>query len=119
MSDEELVRRAEYAMAHAVLPEVKDRVMRSSTFKAIAALEDAPPSEWEEGLLEEVIEDVIAVDRVRWMERGWWAASLAVGITGAFLLGWVMRPVPEPEPVQWDCTVKVGTLDEVECKGMQ
>lgn len=119
MSDEELIRRSEYALAHAILPEVKERAMRSSTFKAIAALEDVPPQEWEEGLLDEVIEDVIAVDRVRWTERGWWAAVLAVGVAGAFILGWSMKPVPEEEPVQWDCSVKVGTPDEVECKGVQ
>jgi hypothetical protein len=97
----------------------REKAMKSSTFKAIAALEDVPPKDWEEGLLDEVIEDVIAVDRVRWFERAVWLfVVLAVG-TGAFMAGWYLKPVPEQERIQWNCTVEGATLDEVECKGVQ
>lgn len=119
MSDEDFERQIMDAMEHAVSPEVRERAMRSSTFKAIAELEDVPPEQWDEDLLDEVIEDVIAVDRVRWFERAVWlfvALTLAVG---GYLLGWSMKPVPKPEPVQWNCDVKVGTLNEVECRGVQ
>jgi hypothetical protein len=119
MRDEEFEQRIEHAMVYAVLPEVKDRAMRSSTFKAIAELEDVPPEEWDEDLLDEVIEDVIAIDRVRWMERALWIfAVLSVG-AGAFLAGWHFKPVPEPEPVKWDCSVVIGSREQVKCTGMQ
>lgn len=102
-----------------LLPMQRDRAMRSSTFKAIAELEEVPPQDWEEGLLDEVIEDVIAVDRVRWFERAVWGfVVLFVGVS-AFLAGWFFKPVPEPEPIQWDCTVDVESTAEVECTGVQ
>jgi len=95
--------------------------MKSSTFKAIASLEEVPPEQWDEGLLDEVIEDVIAVDRVRWFERAVWlfiAITLAVG---GYLLGWSMKPEPHQENVQWDCTVVFDTKagDKVDCQGVQ
>ncbi len=99
----------------------KRRIMRSSTFKAIAALEDVPPNQWGEALLEEVIEDVIEIDRVRWFERAIWGfVVLAVG-AGAFMLGWYMKPIPEPERVKWECTVAFDAKqgDEVDCTGVQ
>lgn len=95
------------------------KIMRSSTFKAIAELEDVPPERWEDGLLEEVIEDVVAIDRVRWFERAVWIfVVLSVG-TGAFIAGWFIKPIPEHGRVEWDCTVVVGSTEEVECTGVQ
>jgi len=107
-----------YAPENPVLPGVRDRAMRSATFKILAQRE-GPLEEWEQGVLEEVIGDTVAIDRVRWFERAVWLfVALAVG-TGAFMAGWYIKPVPEPEPIQWNCDVKVGTSDEVKCKGVQ
>lgn len=97
----------------------REKVMRSSTFKAIAELEDVPPSEWDEDLLDEVIEDVIAVDRVRWFERAVWIFVVLVVGTGAFLAGWHLKPEPEMDPVKWDCNVTVGARNQVDCTGVQ
>lgn len=95
------------------------KIMRSSTFKAIAELEDVPPSEWDEDLLEEVIEDVIAVDRVRWFERAVWIFVVLVVGTSAFVAGWHFKPEPKMDPVKWDCSVVIGTRDKVDCTGVQ
>lgn len=104
-----------------ILKRMEDaRTMRSSTFKAIASLEESKPEEWEPDYLEEVIENVEAIDRVRWMERGTWiGVVIGIGI-GAFLFGWNMKPVPEPQPVQWECTVEFqsGNRDAVDCEGV-
>ena len=105
----------------AIADDARRRVMKSSTFKAIASLEEVPPEQWDEGLLDEVIEDVIAVDRARWFERAVWlfiAITLAVG---GYLLGWSMKPEPHQENVQWDCTVVFDTKagDKVDCQGVQ
>lgn len=119
MSEKDFEQELIDTMSVAIMPEQRDRAMRSSTFKAIAELEDVPPEQWEDGLLDEVIEDVIAIDRVRWFERAVWLfVVLAVG-TGAFIAGWMFKPEPEDEPVQWDCTVVVGQTEEVECTGVE
>lgn len=95
------------------------RAMRTSTFKAIAALEYGPPEQWEEGLLDETVDNALAVERVRWFERELWMLGLVVLVVGAFVAGWHMRPIPEPEPVQWNCTVEYdnGGEEQVDCRG--
>lgn len=94
---------------------IKKRAMRSSTFKAIAALEDGPPELWEEGLLDEVVEDVIAVNRVRWFERVTWVVVLMVVGTSAYLAGWNLKP--EPEAFEWECDIAYegGVAEAVGC----
>jgi hypothetical protein len=96
------------------------RTMRSSTFKAIASLEESKPEDWDPEYLQEVIENVEAVDRVRWMERGTWIGAVIGLAVGAFLLGWNMKPIPAPEPVKWDCSVEFssGERDQVDCTGV-
>ena len=99
--------------------EHRERVMRSSTFRALAALEPTHPHEWEADYLDEVVENVEAIDRVRWWERVIWGAVVVITGIGAFMAGWMMRPIPEPEPIQWQCDVKVrGAEDEVRCAGV-
>lgn len=97
----------------------KARAMRSSTFKAIAALEFGPPEEWEEGLLDEVVEDVIAVDRVRWHERSTWiSVVIAVGMA-SFALAWMFKPEPEQLPITFECGIEYvdGVGKDVQCEG--
>lgn len=99
----------------------RDRAMHSPTFKAIAALEEVPPEKWEEDYLDEVIENVQAIDRDRWSERGIWLfVVIAVGIM-AFIGAWQMKPEPKPVPIEWSCTRTYDDTkaDEINCTGIE
>lgn len=95
----------------------RDRAMNSSTFRAIAALEFGPPEEWEEGMLDEIIEDTIAVDRVRWHERVTWISVVIGFAMAAFGAAWYIKPVPEQVPMTFECAIEYegGVGDSVDC----
>lgn len=98
----------------------RSRAMRSSTFKAIASLEFGPPEEWEDGVLDETIENTIIVDRVRWHERVTWISLvIAVGIA-AFALAWMFKPAPEQLPITFECGIEYvgGVGEDVQCEGV-
>lgn len=127
MSDKEFDQKITEAIASADLAEDlreerrRERAMRSSTFKAIAALEFGPPEQWEEGLLEETIENTIAVDKVRWAERWTWITLVfAVGV-GSFAGARLTTPPPTPVPVVVECAIKYeqGVAEDVICEGEQ
>lgn len=96
---------------------LRDRAMNSSTFKAIAALEFGPPEAWEEGMLDEIIDDAIAVNKVRWHERVTWI-SVVVGVAmAAFGAAWYIKPAPEQVPMTFECAIEYegGVGSDVDC----
>lgn len=119
MSDKEFEEELVWTMTNSIRPEDRERAMKSSTFKALAEREEEPVSEWPVEVLDEVVGDTIAVDRVRWFERAVWLfVVIAVGVL-AFMAGWFFKPIPEPEPIKWDCEVVIGSTEEVDCTGVQ
>lgn len=96
------------------------RLMRTSTFKALASLEYGPPEAWDPEFLQETLENTQAVERMRWSERWVWISALfALGVAG-FSLAWMVKPMPEPEPVEWSCVVTYDHdgKEQVECSGV-
>lgn len=82
------------------------RLMKTSTFEALASIETKPVDEWEPGILAAVLEDTATVERSRWIERGWWIALILVGGAAAFASAQSMEPGPTPEP--WRCTIELS-----------
>lgn len=97
-----------------------DRARHSSTFKAIADLEEVPVGEWDADYLEEVIENVEAIDRDRRFERGIWVFVVLALAGVAALTAWHLKPEPEPEPIMWSCTRTYDNVevDTIECQGV-
>lgn len=98
----------------------RDRAMRSSTFKVLAAQCDHPVSEWGEDLLDEIVEDTIVIEQDRKFERGIWVFVVLALAGAAALAGWHLKPEPEPEPILWSCTRTYDNIkvDTIECKGV-
>lgn len=95
------------------------RLMKTSTFEALASIERTPPEEWEPGILAAVLEDTAVVERSRWIERAWWLVIGVFGLAAVYASATSFTPVHEPQP--WKCTVELAQTekgpDKVHCNG--
>lgn len=82
------------------------RLMKSSTYDALAerAVIDETMTMSEQALHEDLLADTIAVERRRWIERGYWCFAIAAVLGLGFVAGWNAQPQFAPQP--WDCLVK-------------
>lgn len=85
--------------------------MKTSTFDALAMSEDKPVEEWENEVLEAVLEDTAEVEKRRWIERASWIV-LAVTTAGfGYVGGNYMHEETKPQP--WTCVITlVGETPE-------
>ena len=84
------------------------RLMKTSTWDALTEVYydyESDPYSWPQGEFEANIQDTIAVERRRWIERVQWIALVLSAAGLAFTGGWYAQPQFKPEP--WDCMVKV------------
>lgn len=103
-----------------VISKEKDRAMSSSTFKALAAQMVHPVSEWSEDLLDEIVEDVIVINKDRMYERAIWLFVVIVIGVGAAVAAWNLKPDPPQENIEWSCTRTYDDAgpDAIECTGV-
>lgn len=81
------------------------RLMKTSTFDALAVSEEKPVEEWSPEVLEAVLDDTAEVEKRRWMERAQWIVlALVLGGFG-YLGGQYLHEQQKPGP--WECDVKV------------
>lgn len=96
------------------------RLMKTSTFDALTE-NIGPVLDGDEQIVhEDLLIDTIAVERRRWIERGYWCFALVAAIGLGWLAGWYMQPEYAPQP--WKCTVAVHGVGEeaslVDCEGV-
>lgn len=83
----------------------RKRLMKTSTFDALAMSEDRPVEEWSDEVLDAVLEDTVEVEKRRWMERAQWAVIGLVLAGFGYLGGLHIHEQEKPGP--WECDVKV------------
>lgn len=84
----------------------RKRLMKTSTFDALAMSEDKPVEEWSPEVLDAVLEDTAEVERRRWIERASWIVLALTTAGFGYLGGLEMHERDEPELVT--CDVKVA-----------
>lgn len=82
------------------------RLMKTSTFEALASIERTPPEEWEPGILAAVLEDTAVVERARWIERAWYIVLGLFALAAVYASATSFSPVHEPQP--WKCTIELS-----------
>lgn len=93
------------------------RMMRTSTFDALASAYEGDPYDLPQEILDDLIEDTVEVNRRRVLERTTWLIVVVMVAGAAFAAGWYLRPMDEPEPVTCNVTlIDHGTdVTEVRC----
>lgn len=96
------------------------RVMRTSTFDALASTYEEDPYDLPQEVLEDLIEDTIEVNRRRVLERTTWLMVVVTVAAAAFGTGWYLRPLDEPEPMVCDVTLinEGEDVTNVRCTGV-
>lgn len=98
----------------------RKRLMKTSTFDALAASEDKPVDEWEPEVLEAVLTDTVEVEKRRWIERASWIMLAVVTAGFGYIGGFYMHEEQKPEPWVCDITLLGETAEEadhVRCTG--
>jgi hypothetical protein len=98
----------------------KKRLMKTSTFDALAMSEDKGIAEWDDEVLAAVLEDTAEVEKRRWIERGSWIVTVVVAAGFGILAGQYVHEETKPQP--WVCEITlVGQTaeepDKVRCTG--
>ena len=96
------------------------RLMKTSTFYALAEAEDGEPMDWPQEVLESVLADTVAVQYRRRMERAQWIVLALVTAGFGYLGGLHIHEETKPQP--WNCRIELlgETADEpdvVRCVG--
>lgn len=84
----------------------RKRLMKTSTFDALATSEEKPIDEWAPEVLDAVLEDTVEVEKRRWIERASWITFALVTAGLGYLGGLYMHEQEKPALVE--CDVKVA-----------
>lgn len=83
----------------------RKRLMKTSTFDALAMSEEKPLDEWSPEILDAVLADTAEVEKRRWLERASWIVLAMTAAGFGFLGGQYMHEEQKPEP--WDCVIQL------------
>lgn len=96
------------------------RLMKTSTWDALMESVGPVVDGDSQTVHEEVMEDTIAVEKRRWLERAQWIVLLFIAAGLGGLGGWYLQPQYAPQPVT--CTVLVQGVGKeasvVKCEGV-
>jgi hypothetical protein len=98
----------------------KRRLMKTSTFDALAMSEEKPVEEWDEAVLTAVLDDTAEVEKRRWIERASWIVLAMVTAGFGYVGGNYIHEEMKPEP--WTCVItlvgeKAEDPDVLRCTG--
>ena len=98
----------------------RKRLMKTSTFDALATSEEKPVEEWTPEVLTAVLTDTAEVEKRRWIERASWIMLALVTAGFGYVGGLYMHEQQKPEP--WVCNITLlgetaEEADHVRCTG--